>query len=109
MNHDCSLFVSLPNIFQSRLEKCGDVGLGMYTSGIKGCCHKDQSGSLAKEETLSGTRRCNKLHSTIHAVVLSEFCFPRRLALTIIPHDVNISSITCKDNFILGFPWSFSS
>ena len=82
MNHDYNLFVSLSNIFQSRLEKSGDVGLGMYTSGIKGCCHKDQSGSLAKEETLSGTCRCNKLHSTIHAVVLSEFCFRGRLAMT---------------------------
>ena len=56
MNHDCNLFVSLPNIFQSRLGKFEDVDLGMYTSGVKGC-HKDRSGSLAKEETLPGTRR----------------------------------------------------
>ena len=82
MNHDCNLFVSLSNIFQSRLEKSGDVGLGMYTLGIKGCWHKDRSGSLAKEETLSGTLGCNKLLSTIHTVVLSEFCFRGRLAIT---------------------------
>ena len=63
MNHDCNLFVSLSNIFPSRLEKFGDVGLGMYTSGIKGHRHKDQSRSLAKEETLgpSGVINCTPL------------------------------------------------
>ena len=81
MSHDCNLFVSLSNIIQSRLEKFGDVDLVMYTSGIKGC-HKDQPGSLAKEETLPGTRRYNKLHSTIHTVLLREFCFRVRLAIT---------------------------
>ena len=30
----------------------GDVGLGTYTLGIKGC-HKNQSRSLAKKETAS--------------------------------------------------------
>ena len=39
-----------------------DVGLDMYTLGIKGC-HKNRLGSLAKEETLSRTHWCNKLHS----------------------------------------------
>ena len=72
MNHDCNLFVSLSNIFQSRLEEIGNVGLGMYTLGIKGR-HKKQSGYLAKEETLPWTHQCNKLHFIICAVLLSEF------------------------------------
>ena len=53
MNHDCNLIVSLSNIFQSRLEKFGDVGLGTYTLGIKGC-HKIRSGSLAKRKLCFG-------------------------------------------------------
>ena len=49
------------------------MGLDMYTLGIKKGCHKNRLGSLAKEETLPQTRRYNKLHSTIHAVLLTEF------------------------------------
>ena len=35
-------------------KEFGDVGLDMYTFGIRGC-YKNQSGSLAKEETLPWT------------------------------------------------------
>ena len=52
----------------------GHVGLDMYTLGIKGC-PKNRSGSLAKEETLPRPHRCNQLHSTIPAVLLSEFAY----------------------------------
>ena len=72
VKHDCKLIISPCNIFQSRLEKIGNVGLGTYTLGIKGR-HKKLSGSLAKEETLPWTSWCNKLHSTISTVLLSEF------------------------------------
>ena len=72
MKHDCNLIISPSNIFQSRLEKIGNVDLGTYTLGIKGR-HKKWSGSLAKEETLPWTCWCNKLHSTIRTVLLSEF------------------------------------
>ncbi|CAM9973295.1 unnamed protein product [Rangifer tarandus platyrhynchus] len=65
-------------LVMSRLGKSGDVDLGMYTSGIKGC-HKDRSGSLAKEETLPGTRRCHKLHSTIRTALLIPFLPPATL------------------------------
>ena len=73
VKHDCNLIISPSDIFQSRLgKKIGNVDLGMYTRGIKGR-HKKWSGSLAKEETLPWTCWCNKLHSTICAVLLSEF------------------------------------
>ena len=67
-----NLIVSPSNIFQSRLEKIGNVGLGTYTRDITGR-HKKQSGCLAKEETLPWTHQCNKLHYIICTVLLSEF------------------------------------
>ena len=47
------------------------VGSDTYTWGIKDF-HKCWSGSLAKRR-LPWARRCNKLHSTICIVLLSEF------------------------------------
>ena len=48
-NHVCHGIVSLSNIFQSRLEKTGDMGLGTYILGVKGGL-KNQSGSLARRQ-----------------------------------------------------------
>ena len=54
------------------LKEFGVVGSDTNTWGIKDF-HKCWSGSLAKKETLPWARRCNKLHSTICIVLLSEF------------------------------------
>ena len=62
----------LLTLSRAGFKEFGDVDLGTYTLGII-ACHKNRSGSLAKKETLPRTRRCNKLHSTIYAVLLSEF------------------------------------
>ena len=54
------------------LKEFGVVGSDTYTWGIK-YFHKCWLGSLAKTKTLPWVRRCNKLHSTICIVLLSEF------------------------------------
>ena len=48
------------------LKEFGVVGSDTYTGGIKDF-------HLGEEETLPWARRCNKLHSTICTVLLSEF------------------------------------
>ena len=53
------------------LKEFGVVGSDTYTWGIKDF-HKCWSGSLAKRR-LPWACRCNKLHSTICIVLLSEF------------------------------------
>ena len=53
------------------LKEFGVVGSDTYTWGIKDF-HKRWSGSLAKRR-LPRACRCNKLHSTICTVLLSEF------------------------------------
>ena len=53
------------------LKEFGVVGSDMYTWGIKDF-HKCWSGSLANRR-LPWAPRCNKLHSTICIVLLSEF------------------------------------
>ena len=55
------------------LKDFGVVGSDTYTWGIKDF-HKCWSGSLAKRR-LPWARWCNKLHSTICIVLLSEFVF----------------------------------
>ena len=49
--------------------------LGMWVSALKvyKVVTKVTRGPWLKEETLPQTRRYDKLHSTIHAVLLSEF------------------------------------
>ena len=64
-----NLIVSPSNIFQSRLEKVGNVGLVTYTLGIKGR-HKKQSGCLAKELCLGPT---SVINCTPLSIPLSEF------------------------------------
>ena len=66
----------LLTLSRAGFKEFGDVDLGTYTLGII-ACHKNRSGSLAKEETLPRTRRCNKLHSAIYAVLLSDFASRR--------------------------------
>ena len=53
------------------LKEFGVVGSDTNTWGIKDF-HKCWSGSLAKRR-LPSARRCNKLHSTIFIVLLSDF------------------------------------
>ena len=72
MNHGCNLIVSPFNTFQARFKEFGDVGLSSALKVYK-IFTKSRSGSLTKEETLSWTHQCNKLHFTIHTVLLSEF------------------------------------
>ena len=62
----------LLRLSRASFKEFGYVGLGPYTLGTIGC-HKNRSGSLAKEETLPWTHQCNKLHFIICAVLLSEF------------------------------------
>ena len=64
-----NLIVSPSNIFQSRLEKVGNVGLVTYTLGIKGR-RKKQSGCLAKELCLGPT---SVINCTPLSIPLSEF------------------------------------
>ena len=72
MNHGCNLIVSPFNTFQARFKEFGDVGLSSALKVYK-IFTKSRSGSLTKEETLSWTHQCNKLHSTICIPLLSEF------------------------------------
>ena len=55
------------------LKEFGVVGSDTYTWGIKDF-HKCWSGSLAMRR-LPWARRCNKLHSTVCIVLLSEFVY----------------------------------
>ena len=60
-----------PSFVYVSLKEFGVVGSDTYTWGIKDF-HICWSGALAKRR-LPWARRCNKLHSTICIVLLSEF------------------------------------
>ena len=70
MNHGLTLIVSFFSFFQISFRGFGEVGLGMYTQGIQG--HKNLWGPWLRGDSALG-RWCNKLHSTICIVLLSEF------------------------------------
>ena len=71
MNHGCNLTVSPFNTFQARFKEFGDVGLSSTLKVYK--VFTKLVGVLGLEGTLPWARRCNKLHSTICIVLLSEF------------------------------------
>ena len=71
MNHGCNLIVSPFNTFQPRFKEFGDVGLSSTLKVYK-VFTKVGWGPWLKRK-LPRTRQRNKLHSTIHAVLLSEF------------------------------------
>ena len=70
-NHGCNLTVSPFNTFQARFKEYGDVDLRSTVKVYKVFTKVGWGPWL--ERKLPRTRQCNKLHSTIHAVLLSEF------------------------------------
>ena len=70
MNHGCDLIVSPVSTFQVRLKEPGDVGL-ISTLKVYKVFTKVGRGPWLRRK-LPRTRRCRKLHSAIHAVLLSE-------------------------------------
>ena len=80
MNDGVIVIVFTLPLFNVSLKEIGVVGSDTYTWGIKDF-HKYWSGSLAKRRLCLGparrllpwARQCNKLHSTICIVLLSEF------------------------------------
>ena len=77
MNHDCKMIVSLT------FSRVGLRNLGMWvwahTLKVYKIFTKVGQGPLAKEETLFQTRRCNKLYSTIHAVLPGAFDYNKSI------------------------------
>ena len=71
MNHACNLIVSPFDIFQARFKEFGEVGLSTTRKVYKVFTEVGQSPWL--REALPWPRQCNKLHSTICIVLLSEF------------------------------------
>ena len=71
MNHGFNLVVSPFNTFQVRFKEFGDVGLSSAFKVYKVFTKVGQGPWLKRRLGLS--RRCNKVHSTICAVLLSEF------------------------------------
>ena len=71
MNHGYNLVVSPFNTFQARFKEYGDVDLRSTVKVYKVFTKVGWGPWL--ERKLPRTRQCNKLHSTIHAVLLSEF------------------------------------
>ena len=69
MNHGLTLIVSLFYLVQTSFKEFREVGLSKYTRKVL----QKLVGVLGQEETLPWARQCNKLHSTICLVLLSEF------------------------------------
>ena len=72
MNHGLTLTVPFFSFGQTNFREFGEVGLGTYTLGYTRFLQK-LVWVLHQEETLPWVRWCNKLHSTICIVLLSEF------------------------------------
>ena len=71
MNHGCNLIESPFNTFQPRFKEFGDVGL-RSTLKVYKVFIKVSLGPWLNRKLLQ-THQCNKLHSTVHTVLLSEF------------------------------------
>ena len=71
INHGFNLIISPFNIFQARFKEFGEVGLSTTRKVYKVFTEVGQSPWL--REALPWPRQCNKLHSTICIVLLSEF------------------------------------
>ena len=69
MNHGLTLIVSLFYLVQTSFKEFREVGLSKYTRKVL----QKLVGVLGQEETLPWARQCNKLHSAICTVLLSEF------------------------------------